>query len=37
MLTSDGLTRTQFMPLWREAMIRAVAPRERCRLVLEMG
>ena len=37
MLTSDGLTRTQFMPLWRDAMVRAVAPRERCRLVLEMG
>jgi hypothetical protein len=37
MLTSDGLTRGQFMPLWRDAMVRAVAPRERCRLVLEMG
>ena len=37
MLTSDGLTRTQFMPLWREAMVHAVAPRERCRLILEMG
>ena len=37
MLTSDGLTRTQFMPLWRDAMKHAVAPSERCRLVLELG
>ena len=37
MLTSDGLNRAQFMPLWREAMVHAVAPRERCRLVLELG
>ena len=37
MLTSDGLNRSQFMPLWREAMLKAVAPSERCRLVLELG
>jgi hypothetical protein len=37
MLTSDGLNRTQFMPLWREAMFHAVDPGERCRLVLELG
>jgi len=37
MLTSDGLTRGQFMPLWRDAMARAVDPGERCRLVLQLG
>jgi len=36
-LTSDGLTRAQFMPLWRDAMTLAIDPGERCRLVLEMG
>ncbi len=37
MLTSDGLKRAPFMPLWRDAMARAVDPAERCRLVLELG
>lgn len=37
MLTSDGLNRAQFLPLWRDAMTAAVDPGERCRLVLELG
>jgi hypothetical protein len=36
-LTSDGLTRAQFMPLWRDAMLFAVDEGERCRLVLQLG
>ncbi len=36
-LISDGLTRAQFMPLWKEAMWHAVDPGERARLVLELG
>ena len=36
-LISDGLTKAQFMPLWKEAMWHAVDPMERARLVLELG
>ncbi|MCB9733384.1 MAG: hypothetical protein H6745_12330 [Deltaproteobacteria bacterium] len=36
MLSSDGLTRTQFLPLWRDAMWHAPLA-ERARLVLELG
>ena len=37
MLTSDGLSREQFLPLWRDAMWHAVDPEERTRLLLELG
>jgi len=36
MLTSDGLTQAQFLPLWRDAMFGA-EPHERARLTLELG
>ncbi len=35
MLVSDGLTRAQFTPLWRDAMWHATALAERGRLVLQ--
>ena len=37
MLTSDGLTREQFLPLWREAMWHAPNLETKTRLVLEYG
>ncbi|MGM0578256.1 MAG: hypothetical protein ACQEXJ_21210 [Myxococcota bacterium] len=37
MLRADGLSRSQFMPMWRDAMWHAVDPAERARLVLELG
>jgi len=37
MLTSDGLTREQFLPLWREAMWHAPDLENRSRLALEYG
>lgn len=37
MLISDGLTRAQFLPLWRDAMWHAIDPAERARLALEWG
>lgn len=37
MLTSDGITKDQFEPLWREAMAATLNPAERTRLTLEMG
>lgn len=36
-LRSDGLTRGQFLPLWRDAMWHAVDPLERARLMMELG
>ncbi len=36
-LRSDGLTRAQFVPLWRDALWHAVDPLERARLMLELG
>lgn len=36
-LSSDGLTREQFMPLWRDAMWAATSVADRARLVLELG
>lgn len=36
MLTSDGLSHAQFLPLWRDAMF-AADPAERARLTLELG
>ena len=35
MFVSDGLTREQFMPLWRDAMWHAPDIEERGRLVLQ--
>jgi hypothetical protein len=37
MLLSDGLSRSQFLPLWHDSMWHAVDPNERARLVLELG
>ena len=37
MLTSDGITREQFEPLWRDAMAATINPAERTRLTLELG
>lgn len=37
MITCDGLTRQQFMPLWRDAMWNTVTLSDRTRLVLELG
>ena len=37
MIASDGLTRQQFMPLWRDAMWDSHSLRDRARLVLELG
>lgn len=37
MLTSDGMTRDQFLPLWREAMWHATNVEQRARLALEYG
>ena len=37
MLTSDGMTREQFLPLWREAMWHAANVEQRARLALEYG
>ena len=37
MLTSDGITKEQFEPLWRDAMAATINPAERTRLTLELG
>lgn len=37
MIVSDGLTREQFMPLWRDAMWECHSLHDRARLVLELG
>jgi len=36
-ISSDGLTRDQFMPLWRDAMWQTTSLADRTRLVLELG
>ncbi len=37
MISSDGLSRDQFMPIWRDAMWATTSLLERARLVLELG
>ena len=37
MLTCDGLTPAQFLPLWRDAMWSSTSVDSRARLVLELG
>ncbi len=36
-LTSDGMSRARFLPLWRDAMWATAAMNERARLLLELG